>query len=85
MKTIPALAYIAAFAAFVFLPLNFSVAGSILFSAALITIAYSDYSRGAASRARNTWRATEVSRVRRGLSGGVVLSAPAVYGSRAPI
>ena len=45
MKSLPALAFIAALAAFVLLPINFAVAGSILFGAGLATIAFSDYAR----------------------------------------
>ena len=45
MKTLPALAFIAALAAFLLFPLNFEIAGSILFAAGLATIAFCDYAR----------------------------------------
>ncbi|MDO8543747.1 MAG: hypothetical protein Q7S40_25170 [Opitutaceae bacterium] len=45
MKSLPALAFVAALAAFVVLPLSFAVGGSILFSAGLVAIVFSDYTR----------------------------------------
>jgi hypothetical protein len=45
MKTFAALAFITALFAFVFLPVNFIVAASVLFGAGLTTIMISDYSR----------------------------------------
>ena len=45
MKTLPSLAFIAALVAFVFLPLNFVVTGSLLFAAGLTAILVSDYGR----------------------------------------
>ena len=45
MKTLPSLAFLAAFVAFVFLPLPFEIVGSILLIAALAAIAVSDYTR----------------------------------------
>ena len=45
MKSLPAFAFIAALVAFVLFPLNFALAGSILFGAGLLTIAISDYAR----------------------------------------
>ena len=43
MKTIPALAFIAAFVAFLLLPLNFVATGSLLFAAGLGAILVADY------------------------------------------
>lgn len=85
MKTIPAFAFISALAAFVLLPLSFSVGGSILFAAALIAIAYFDYTRGTVRGARGTWAATNMVRIRPNLSDGSTLSSRSIYGSRAPI
>jgi hypothetical protein len=45
MKTLPSLAFLAAFVAFVLLPLPFETAGSVLVAAALGAIAVSDYAR----------------------------------------
>jgi hypothetical protein len=45
MKTLPALAFLAAFVAFVILPLPFEIAGSLLIAAALGAIAVGDYAR----------------------------------------
>jgi len=45
MKTLPALAFLAAFVAFVVLPLPFEIAGSLLIAAALGAIAIGDYAR----------------------------------------
>ena len=47
MKTLPALAFIAALFAFLFFPLSFEVAGSVLFAAGFAAIAFYDYSRNA--------------------------------------
>ena len=49
MKTLPALTFIAALAAFVLLPLNFEVTASLLFAAGFAAIFLSDYSRVARS------------------------------------
>jgi hypothetical protein len=43
MKTLPALAFAAALVAFVFLPVNFVVTGSLLFAAGLASIIVADY------------------------------------------
>jgi len=45
MKTLPALAFIAALVAFFFLPFDFETGLSALFGAGLATILISDYSR----------------------------------------
>ena len=45
MKTLPSLAFLAAFIAFVILPLPFEIAGSLLIAATLGAIAISDYAR----------------------------------------
>ena len=45
MKTFPALAFVAALVAFVLFPLRFEIAGSILFAAGFVAIAFSDYTR----------------------------------------
>ena len=45
MKSLPSLAFIAALVAFVFLPVNFVVTGSLLFAAGLATIVVADYGR----------------------------------------
>lgn len=45
MKALPALSFAAALVAFVLLPISFAVGGSVLFAAAVIAIAVSDYSR----------------------------------------
>ena len=46
MKTLPALAFIAALVAFVLLPVNFVATVSALFGAGLAAILISDYRRG---------------------------------------
>jgi hypothetical protein len=46
MKAFPALAFVAALFAFVLFPLRFEIAGSILFAAGFVAIAFCDYSRG---------------------------------------
>jgi hypothetical protein len=45
MKTLPALSFLAALVAFVVLPLNFEISGSLLFSAGLAAILIADYTR----------------------------------------
>ena len=45
MKSLPAIAFIAALGAFVVLPLNFEIGGSALFAAGFLAIMISDYSR----------------------------------------
>jgi hypothetical protein len=45
MKTIPALTFIAALGAFVLFPFRFEIAGSVLFAAGFLAIAFCDYSR----------------------------------------
>lgn len=45
MKTLPALPFIAALAAFILFPVNFEIAVSLLVAAGLTTIMISDYSR----------------------------------------
>jgi hypothetical protein len=45
MKTLPALAFIVALAAFILFPLRFEIAGSILFAAGFAAIIVSDYTR----------------------------------------
>jgi hypothetical protein len=45
MKTFPALAFIVALFAFVIFPVNFEIAGSLLFAAGLSAIIFSDYTR----------------------------------------
>ena len=45
MKTLTALTFIAALVAFVLLPLNFVVTGSLLFAAGLVSILVADYGR----------------------------------------
>jgi hypothetical protein len=45
MKSLPAFAILAALVAFVIFPLNFALAGSILFAVGVVTIAISDYAR----------------------------------------
>lgn len=46
MKTLTALAFIAALVAFVLLPVNFVATVSVLFGAGLTAVLVSDYSRG---------------------------------------
>jgi hypothetical protein len=46
MKAIPALAFVAAFPAFVLFPLRFEIGGSLLFTAGVVAIALHDYTRG---------------------------------------
>ena len=45
MKTLPAIAFIAALGAFFLFPLSFEIAGSALFAAGFAAIACCDYSR----------------------------------------
>lgn len=45
MKAIPALSFAAALVAFVLLPISFALGGTLLFGAAVIAIAISDYTR----------------------------------------
>jgi hypothetical protein len=45
MKTLPAVTFFAAIAAFLLLPLSFEVATSLVFAAGFGAIAFSDYSR----------------------------------------
>lgn len=45
MKSLPAFAFLAALAAFVLFPVNFAVAGSILFTAGVAAIVFTDYAR----------------------------------------
>ncbi len=45
MKTLPAIAFIAALGAFVLFPLSFEIGGSLLFAAGVASIVFSDYSR----------------------------------------
>jgi hypothetical protein len=47
MKTLPALAFIAAFGAFVIFPLRFEIGISMLFAAGVAAIVFSDYARRA--------------------------------------
>ena len=46
MKALPALAFVAAFSAFVLFPFRFEIAGSMLFAAGFMAIALHDYTRG---------------------------------------
>jgi hypothetical protein len=46
MKTLPALAFIAAFAAFFLLPVNFVTTVSVIFGAGLVAMLIADYGRG---------------------------------------
>ena len=45
MKIYPVIAFIAAFVAFVFSPLSFEIAGSLIFTTGLVSILLFDYSR----------------------------------------
>lgn len=45
MKSLPAFAFLAALAGFLLLPVNFALAGSILFAAGVLAIAIADYTR----------------------------------------
>jgi hypothetical protein len=45
MKTLPAVTFVAAIAAFLLLPLSFEVATSLVFATGFGAIAFSDYSR----------------------------------------
>jgi len=45
MKTLPVIAFLAALAAFVLVPLSFETSGSLLFSAGLLCILMGDYGR----------------------------------------
>ena len=47
MKTIPSLTFIAALGAFLLFPVSFEIAGSALFAAGFVAIAFCDYSRRA--------------------------------------
>jgi len=52
MKTLPVIAFLAALAAFVFSPLSFEVAGSLLFGTGLLCMIAADYGRGAEAAVR---------------------------------
>ncbi len=47
MKTLPAIAFLAALGAFVLSPLSFALGGSLLFAAGVVAIALGDYARPA--------------------------------------
>ena len=75
MKTYPIIAFLAALVAFVFSPLSFEVAGSILFAAGFGCVLIGDYSRRTRSLKQNLAPVIGLNRSNRELAPAFELAA----------